>query len=154
LVPDRETRAAAAFVAATAHQLRFSAQRIVGPGVHTTEISGAAIGPELTPTVMFLIADRVADAAQMSRNVRLDGTETVEDHLRRAIVDLALGNLQNIRSNTWSPERDALMDPDSEAINLLWWRLLQGLRLLATDLLGLGDGAVSDGRTGSSAWLS
>jgi hypothetical protein len=93
-----------------------------------------AIGPELAATIMFLIADRVADAAQMSRSIRFDTTTTVEDQLRHAIADLARGNLDAVRSNTWQPPATEDSGSDVDAVNLLWWRLLQGLRILATDL--------------------
>jgi hypothetical protein len=149
LAPDRENRAAAAFVAATAHQLRFAAQLLLGARDEITQMSVAAIGPELAATIMFLIADRVADAAQMSRSIRSDETSTIEDQLRRAVADLARGNLEAIRSNSWQPPATALSDSNLDAANLLWWRLLQGLKMLATDLLGLGEGVVSEGSSAS-----
>jgi DEAD/DEAH box helicase/Helicase conserved C-terminal domain len=149
IAPDRANRASAAYVAATAHQLRFSAQRLQDPKERTTQITLAAIGPEIAATIMFLIADRVADAAQMSRSIRFEGSETIEEQLRRAIVDLAQGNLNGIRSNTWHPPEAEVFHVDLSAVALLWWRLLQGLRILAGDLLGLGDAPILEGRSAS-----
>src|SRR5258706_362685 len=64
IAPERSNRASAAYVAATAHQLRFAAQLLLAPQERRTQITVAAIGPEIAATIMFLIADRVADAAQ------------------------------------------------------------------------------------------
>ena len=140
IAPDRKNRSAAAFVAASAHELRFAAERLQSPVIVRSQMSGEAIGPEIAAIVMFLIADRVADAAQMSRNIRTDGSAIVEDHLRRAIADLARGNLTAIASNPWTPSEETQHDVEVDAVRLLWWRLLQGLRVLAVDLLGTGKG--------------
>jgi superfamily II DNA/RNA helicase len=149
LAPERPNRASAAFVAATAHQLRFTARRLQQPSEQITQVSAAAIGPELAATIMFLVADRVADAAQMSRSIVFDESPTVENQLRLSIAQLAQGNLANIRSSTWLPEETAETDRDREVIDLLWWRLLQGLRTLAADLLGEDAGPVLEGASAS-----
>ncbi len=147
MAPERANRAAAAFVAATAHQLRFAAQVLWAPQEETTQISVSAIGPEIAATIMFLIADRVADAAQMSRSIRFEGSSTIEEQLRRAIAGLAQGNLGTLARDTgpW-PE---VIDGDLDAVSLLWQRLLEGLRILARDLLGLGDGPILEGTSSS-----
>ena len=128
VAPDRENRAAAAFVAASAHQLRFAAERLQSPVRVRSQLTVDAIGPEIAATVMFLIADRVADAAQMSRSIHIEGSSTVEDQLRQTIADLARGNLTAITSSTWTPSATSENDSDVDAVALLWWRLLQGIR--------------------------
>lgn len=110
-----------------------------------SQLTVDAIGPEIAATVMFLIADRVADAAQMSRNIQIEGSSTVEDQLRRAIADLAHGNLGAITSSAWAPSVTSEIDSDVDAVALLWWRLLQGVRRLAGDLLGVGEGPIAEG---------
>ncbi len=147
VAPDRANRAAAAFLAASAHQLRFSAERLQSPVRVRSQLAAEAIGPEIAATVMFLIADRVADAAQMSRSIQVEGSATVEDELRRAVADLARGNLTAIDSNTWSLDEAAKSNGDVDAVSLLWWRLLQGLRVLARDLLGIGEGSIATGES-------
>ena len=145
LTPDRENRAAAAYVAAAAHQMRFAAEKLQSPVRIKSQIDAGAIGPEIAATVMFLIADRVADAAQMSRSIGLESSSSVEDQLRRSIADLARGNLGAITSSAWTPSDSADVESDDEALSLLWWRLLQGIRVLAEDLLGNGEGQVLEG---------
>jgi len=145
LAPGRENRAAAAFVAASAHQLRFAAERLQSPVRVRSQLTVDAIGPEIAATVMFLIADRVADAAQMSRNIQIEGSSAIEDQLRRAIADLARGNMGAITSSTWTPSVTSEHDSNIDAVALLWWRLLQGIRLLARDLLGSGETVIAEG---------
>src|SRR5688572_821534 len=54
LLPDRDNRAAAAFVAASAHQAISLAQRRVRP---TSYVEMAAISPDISATLLFLLAE-------------------------------------------------------------------------------------------------
>lgn len=149
VAPERPNRAAAAYVAASAHQLRFAAERLLrGEKQEGSQLTVEAVGAEIAGTIMFLIADRVADAAQMSRSIALEQTPSVEDQLRRAIANLARGSLIPIVEGNWAPTFVSGERVDA-AVQLLWWRLLQGLRILARDLLGFGETAVVEG--GSAA---
>src|SRR6266478_668780 len=47
VAPDRENRAAAAFVAASAHQLRFAAEGLQSPVRVRSQLAAEAIGPEI-----------------------------------------------------------------------------------------------------------
>jgi hypothetical protein len=121
VTPDRENRASAAFVAASAHQLRFSAERLLSTDQAPSRLTIEAIAPEIASTLMFLIAGRAADAAQMSRTIRFGDRASVEDNLRRSIVDLARGQLQNIVSGEWTFPEDITFD-DAAAATALWAR--------------------------------
>jgi hypothetical protein len=89
VTPGRSNSAAAAFVAASAHQLRFSAEKLLNPTEEPSLLAIQAIGPEIAATILFLIAGRTADAAQMARNIRFGDSSSVEDALRRSIIELA-----------------------------------------------------------------
>jgi hypothetical protein len=101
IAPNRPNRAAAAFVAASAHHLRFSAQVLLGISDRPSQLSAEAIGPEIAATLLFLIAARPADAAQMSRSIRVANDGAVEDLLRLAVIDLARGQLVRITEREW-----------------------------------------------------
>src|ERR1039458_9844410 len=58
--PERSNRAAAAFVAASAHQLRFSAEMLVENTEEQRLGAVRAIAPENGAAIMFLIAGRAA----------------------------------------------------------------------------------------------
>lgn len=127
--PDRPNRSAAAFVAASAHQLRFSARRLRVLDEEPSHLWAEAIAPEIAATVLFLIAGRPAEAAQMSRGIRHGADSTTEDQLSRAIVDLAHGRLMDILSRE-------LPVIEADAVQLLWRHLLVGIRRLSADLVG------------------
>lgn len=129
VAPDRPNRSAAAFVAASAHQLRFSARRLQVTDEQPSYLWPEAVASEIAATVLFLIAGRPAEAAQMSRGIRHSGEGTTEDQLRRAIVDLAHGRLTDILN------RD-LPAIDADAVQLLWRHILLGIRQLSADLVG------------------
>ncbi|HTU44823.1 MAG TPA: DEAD/DEAH box helicase [Bryobacteraceae bacterium] len=134
-VPNRENRASAAFVAATAHQLRYSAERILAAEEGPSRLSIEAIGPEIASTLMFLIAGRAADAAQMARNIRVGDPQSIEGILRQSIVNLARGQLGNIVERTWTVPDEVELS-DNAATNLIWAELARGIQSLAVQLLG------------------
>jgi hypothetical protein len=137
-MPERSNRAAAAFVAASAHQLRFSAETLVENTEEPSLVAVRAIAPEIAATIMFLIAGRAADAAQMARNIRFGATLSAEDYLRRSIVNLARGQLDNIVTAQRAPETE-LTFGDEAATSLLWLEILRGVQALASRLLGNED---------------
>ena len=134
-VPNRANRSSAAFVAATAHQLRYSAERLLAPDEAPSRLSMEAIAPEIASTLMFLIAGRAADAAQMARNIRTGNMESIEGILRQSIIDLARGQLTSIVDRTLSVPTGFEFN-DSTATLLLWGELARGIRDLSRQLLG------------------
>ncbi|HXJ96548.1 MAG TPA: hypothetical protein VMT20_27230 [Terriglobia bacterium] len=148
-VPNRENRSSAAFVAATAHQLRYSAERLLVSDEAPSRLSIDAIAPEIASALMFLIAGRAADAAQMARNIRVGNPESIEGVLRQSVVDLAQGRLGSVLNRTWSAPA-ALEFGDDTATILLWSQLAIGIRAVAGQLLGNKRGIVSRIETGWS----
>ena len=137
---ERTNRASAAFVSASAHQLTFNAERLLIGNDEPSKMSASSIAPEIASTIMFLIAGRAADAAQMAKNIRFANDESIEEQLRRSITELARGQLQSIVDRVWKLPDD-LSFGDDTAVQLLWFQLLRGLRGLASRLLGNDDDA-------------
>ncbi|WP_031498135.1 DEAD/DEAH box helicase [Bryobacter aggregatus] len=135
---DRPNRVAAAFVSGTAHQLRFSARKLIESSVGPSVLAFDSIAPEIAATILFLVAGRAADASQMARNIRFDESATVEDYVRRGIADLARGRLVNILERELAMEASVSMT-EEVAVGLLWTELLRGIRALAALLLGRDD---------------
>ena len=133
--PNRGNRAAAAFVAASAHQLRFSAERLVATEDTPSRLSIEAVAPEIAATLMFLVAGRTADAAQMARSIRPGEMTSVESVLRQSMIDLARGQLEAIVANEWNASVEVDFS-EGMATMLLWAELLRGVRALAAGLLG------------------
>jgi hypothetical protein len=136
--PDRANRASAAFVAASAHQLRFSTEKLLASEEEPSRLSLEAIAPEIASTLMFLISGRAADAAQMARNIRSGDLTTVEGILRQSVIDLARGQLGAIVNRTWTAPAEMELS-DGTATLLLWTELLRGVQGLAARLLGNAD---------------
>src|SRR5579872_1983136 len=133
--PGRANRPAAAFVAASAHQLRFAAERLIATDETPSRLSIEAVAPEIAATLMFLVAGRVADAAQMARSIRPGEMTSVESMLRQSIIDLARGQLEAIVANQGDTPLDVEFS-EERATTLLWTELLRGVRALAAGLLG------------------
>lgn len=132
LLPNRENRASAAFVAASAHQAISLADR--GADV-PSRVGILAVSPEVCATLLFLLAEAHADAAEAAKRiVPAPDAMPIERALLLAIRNLAQGRLGEIVSAE-EPEIDA--DGDDlgfralSALNLL---LLRGITNLARQL--------------------
>lgn len=99
-----EQTRAAAFVAASAHQILSRVRTVVSD--RPTVVSSYAIGSTISATLLFLIADRAADAAEVAGQLRARGeARAVRRSLILSLRELATGNL------TALIERDLGADP-------------------------------------------
>ena len=130
LTPDRDNRAAAAFVAAAAHQARRLARVGAQPA---SRISATSISSEISAALLFLIAEAYPDAAEAAKRIVLDdATGPVERALLVALRKLAEGRLGDILSD---PLPDAVAAaPEERALEALLDLLLRGVRALARQL--------------------
>ncbi|SEK17495.1 DEAD/DEAH box helicase [Pacificibacter marinus] len=129
---------AAAFVAASAHQLiaRATNGRAVGP----TLLSSDAVSSTIASTLLFLIADRAADAAEAASKLIAKG----EDHaIRRALIisirELAKGELSKISERALEGESIAADDSRQHATNLLFRECALVVQGLAVEALGKSE---------------
>ncbi|MBX9854280.1 MAG: DEAD/DEAH box helicase [Gemmatimonadaceae bacterium] len=142
-LPDRDNRAAAAFVAGTAHQTR----RLARSGVReASRITATTVSAEVSSSLLFLIAEAYPDAAEASKNITSNSPDStlVERGLLSAIKALAGGRLREIVAEP-VPERTASTSTE-RALEALQYLLLQGVRALADQLQRPEDTA-----TGSTA---
>ena len=146
--PDREDRAAAAFVAATAHQLVLNAQRILTPDTQQSSLDARGVSPDISAMLLFLVAESSADAAEMAQWVRPEqGSDTlVESAVISALRDLALGHLRAVLRSELPPKRAVRRpNPADTASSALYFTLLRGVRALALQMLRSGEaGSSSD----------
>lgn len=135
LLPERENRRAAAFVAASAHQLVMLGEESKGQRT-TSYVDGLSIAPEVSATLLFLVAEAHADAAESAKRIRADseGHSHVERTLLLAIKLLALGKLREA-SRLPLPAIDLELESPELAVQALLLEILKGVRSIATRLL-------------------
>lgn len=144
--PDRDDRAAAAFVAATAHQLVFNAERI-----HTTEESSSflnvqSVSSDIAAMLLFLVAEASADAVEMAQWVHTKAADNlVVRTLILALRDLAQGRLGAILDADFPPPATVQHDSMTLAAALALYRaILKGVRMLAHRLTRTRDPDIDD----------
>lgn len=143
--PSREDRRSAAFVAGTAHYVLLQAERIVGEKLRS-RLEADYVSPEVSATVLFMIAGASADAAEMAREIEEDFSR---ENLYRTplLVDIrrfARGDLPNIQPQAGFVRAVSDGRPSIEqAIDALYHLIHNGLVALAAEMLG--DGSASSG---------
>lgn len=143
LLPDRENRASAAFVAASAHQAISLALRGADA---PSQVDIAAVSPEVCATLLFLLAEAHADAAEAAKRiVPAPEAGPIERALLLAIRNLAQGRLGEIVGAD-EPEIGADgEDLGSRALDALRLLLLRGITNLARQLRLRVDVAPEEG---------
>ena len=137
IIPQRDNRAAAAFVAATAYQLVFQAEHIAGEGGEYAELNQQGIAESVAAMLLFLIGNASADAIEVSKHVRLPPGRRIERELVRALRFLARGQVRRILDRSEVPKQAIQGDTDAEmAASALYYTLLRAVRTLAESLLG------------------
>lgn len=142
--PERENRAAAAFVAGSAHQLCFNAGAMQAGDRPRTYLGAESISTDLAAVLLFLIAEAPADASEIAGMFDAENSSLIETSLISAIQSLAEGSLVAI-TEAAMPSRDAVREVDSRTVAAsaaLYYELLRGIRELASELLAL-DGTES-----------
>lgn len=133
LLPDRENRAAAAFVAGSAHQAR----RLARVGAREpTRITATSVSSEISSSLLFLIAEAYPDAAEAAKRINPNAEEAgpIERSLLAALKMLAEGRLGDIVAE---PLPEMTTSPSvSRAVEALLILLLRGIRALALQLGG------------------
>lgn len=136
-IPDRADKAAAAFVAGAAHHASLMAESLADPGERESRVTYDSIAPEVAATLLLLIAEASADAAEMAKRIVVPVDSPVEGRLLNAVVNLAKGELGavaelNLPVVQWEEEQVA---SDSGLTGLLLL-MLRGICKLARELLG------------------
>src|SRR5882724_1564717 len=144
LLPERENRAAAAFVAAAAHQACMLRR---GTVVGQSRIDAAAVTPEICATLLFLVAEANADAAEAAKRIVADPqtSNAVERALLSAIRNLAQGRLIEIVRQETPEVAGVEAKTGEQALQALQLMLLRGVKSLALQLRRRVDVAPSSG---------
>ncbi|CDX15125.1 Helicase domain protein [Mesorhizobium sp. ORS 3324] len=150
LLPEKENRAAAAFVAAAAHQAFAFGERVKGKP-QGSYISGSSVSADVCATLLFLIAEAYADAAEAAKAITVPEHATATERaLLLAVVQLARGQLRPL-SNVEVPQVDAALSLTDQSIQTFQIELLSGLRNLAAQLLRRVDVAPEVGGVESAS---
>jgi superfamily II DNA/RNA helicase len=139
LLPDRENRGAAAFIAATAYQAFAAGEVLRDQLPNGTYVGIASVSEDICATLLFMVAEAYADAAEASKAITYqDGGSDVERALLLAIGRLARGELRTI-SNMELPQIQTEAPLDDQAQQSLLFELFIGVRNLAARLLNRVD---------------
>ena len=134
IAPDRENRRAAAFVAATAHQLVFQALHLVNEASDTS-LGRHDISSDIAAILLFLIGRSTADAAEVASRTRFGEKEGIERDLIFAIRCLALGQVRQIIEQNLIAKRHLAAQTQVEtATSALYYTLLRGVQTMALRL--------------------
>lgn len=143
LLPDRDNRSAAAFVAASAHQAISMARRHES---HRSFVDMSAVSPDICATLLFLIAEAHADASEAAKSiVPVENASEVEAALLKSIRNLAQGRLAAIINADEPPINVIGDDLGLRALDALRLLLLRGVTNLARQLRVRVDLATADG---------
>lgn len=135
-LPNREDRAAAAFVAASAHHATLLALSVAGPTTEHT-LGWSSIPPAVAATLLFTIAESNADAAEMSKSIDIPTDGSNEAVLLKNLVALARGRLAeivDIPSGESSPNQSLPLSEQAQAA--LYGHINKGVVQLSAELLG------------------
>lgn len=139
VLPEREDRSAAAFVAATAHQLCFNADSLFEDVSEPTFIGTRAISSDIAAMLLFMVAEATSDANDVSKLLNWQASDPIEGALIAALQDLASGRLLTLTDRR-IPDRQTVAseDPARSAVRALYLAILEGVHVLANQIL-LGD---------------
>lgn len=144
LLPNRENRAAAAFVAASAHQVYLLGTTISDQP--SSYLDGASIAPEVCASLLFLIAEAHADATECAKRIVIpaDPQRSIEAALLTALKHFCFGRL-NAARRVKLPELSPDIEPSEAAVSALYLELLKGVRNLAQRLISRSEFDVAEG---------
>lgn len=146
ILRERANRSSAAFVGATAYRLLYLAQQLQKEAEPpSSQLDRDFISPDISSTLLFLIAGYSGDAAEMAMRITTLDDDSVVSHLLRAIVALATGNLRSI---TDAADLELFLHPDEDiddfATRQLFRQIFAGIRELAAELLFYPENVSSD----------
>lgn len=142
---ERENRAAAAFVAGAAHHVVLLAEKLRTAAPRPSRLALDGVSPEISATILLLIAESSADAAEMAKAIVIDTEDEVEARLLASIVHLANGRLQDVL-NMALPNTEQILAANryEQAVSALYLMLLKGVREMASTMLGESNNDIFD----------
>ena len=136
VLPEREDRSSAAFVAATAHQLCFNANSLFKNVSKPTFIGIQTISSDIAAMLLFMVAEATSDASEVSKAMTLQASDPIEEALIASLRDLAKGKLLTLTNRSIpDPEIVVSENPARSAVRALYLAILRGVHVLANQLL-------------------
>ncbi len=138
---DPAVKRAAAFVAATAHQIL--AQERLGSGgrVEGSFVTRDGLNPDVAASLLFLAAKQYADANEAARRIEFASPEngTLDTLLAEDLIGLAVGDLEGIleraRSRQSASGVDLSADLETRGLMALLEAILVGIEMFAAEVL-------------------
>ncbi|AQQ05417.1 helicase [Roseibium algicola] len=135
--PDRENKAAAGFVAASAYQLVHQATALREAGLPASYLRPDGISPDVSAMLLFLVAEASADAAEAATAMRIPTGDRLQSELILHLIMLANGQVGRIRERKRPSQDELVTGTGGERANAaLYYRILRGVRALAFVLQG------------------
>ena len=135
--PDRENRAAAGFVSATAYQLVYQATVLHRPEQPAAFLRADGISPDVSAMLLFLVAQASADSSEVARSIRRPRDARLQSELILHLTMLARGQVGRIIERKSPSMAAVVVGSGAERANVaLYYRILRGVRALAFRLQG------------------
>ncbi len=135
--PDRDNRAAAGFVAATAYQLVHQANALQEHEPAVSYVTPHRISADVSAMLLFLVAEASADAAEVANAMRIPKGDRLQSELILHLIMLAKGQVGRIRKHKRPPQEKLVTGSGGErASAALYYKILRGVRALAFLLHG------------------
>ncbi|MDW3191995.1 MAG: DEAD/DEAH box helicase [Cytophagales bacterium] len=133
-IPDHENKESIAFVAATAHNLIFRVSRIYN-FTETSDLKIDAISRLVSASILFLIGNSQADAAEISSKINVtQDTSPTRSKMVFFIKSLARGELSQIVSTQFIEDEITFDDELEAAQDYLWRELGLGIQSISKKL--------------------
>ncbi|GAB7201691.1 hypothetical protein OS12_31330 [Dickeya oryzae] len=135
--PERNNRAAAGFVAATAYQLVYQATELHESNQPDAFIKADGISSDISAMLLFLVADATADASEVARSIKIPKEDPLQLELIQHLIMLAEGHVGRIVELKRPPQKELVRGENGERVNAaLYYHILRGIRALAFALQG------------------
>lgn len=143
-----ERRKSSAFAAASARMVVAQIETSLGDVGSPTAVDEDAISADIAASLLFLIAERPADAYETARQITPREIKGVRKAVAFAVRRLTRGQLRTTANLSYWRYRPAGETPTVElAADWLFYRLLQGLVILARFGLGEADARIEEAQT-------
>lgn len=135
--PDRDDRKAASLVAGTAHDLMAQALRLGAITPEHTNLTAQAVSADIAATLLFLVAEAMADASQSAADIDPSQCIEVTRPLVTAIKAFAVGNLQGVLDQSMERSNVALPQTYDSVVVVLYREVLLALQDFTRGLSGV-----------------
>jgi superfamily II DNA/RNA helicase len=135
--PSRQDKISASFVAATAYRLACQAASLSYTETACAHTDIKSISSDVSSMMLFLAAEAFADAAEISRTIKLPSEDFLQKELISHLILLAQGNIGDITARKRPSQEESVIGEGAQLTsNALYYRILRGIRALAFVLEG------------------